>query len=173
MRSLAASIVRRTFAAGLIAGSLLAGGALAAAELPSRPLLPMAIAHEAAKAAVAACAEQGYRVSAAVVDDGGLLKAQLRADGAGPHTLDSSRRKAYTALSLRHATSALVGIVRENPDAFALGEMNAEILILAGGLPIEAGDTVIGGIGVGGAPGGEKDEACADAGLQAIEDRLR
>lgn len=157
----------------LTLGLASSGGRPAVAELPSRPVLPMELAREAASTAVAACAEKGYRVSAAVVDDGGLLKAQLRADGAGPHTLDSSRRKAYTALSLRHPTSALVRIVRETPDAFALGQMNAEILILGGGLPVHAGGHLIGGIGVGGAPGGDKDEACAKAGLEAIRGRLR
>lgn len=164
---------RRLLARAAVAVPLALAGTTLAAELPSRPVLPMELAREAVSAAVAACADNGYRVSAAVVDDGGLLKAQLRADGAGPHTLDSSRRKAYTALSLRHATSALVRIVRENPDAFALGEMNAEILILGGGIPIRAGGQVVAAIGVGGTPGGDKDEACAEAGLEAIRDDLR
>jgi uncharacterized protein GlcG (DUF336 family) len=162
----------RKWCAALAALSLV-GSVASAGELPVRKVLPMELAQQAASAAVAACAEKGYRVSAAVVDDGGLLKAQLRADGAGPHTLDSSRRKAYTALSLRHATSALVAIVHDNPEAFALGEMNPDILILGGGLPIESDDQIVGGIGVGGAPGGDKDEACAQAGLQAITEHLR
>gem|GEM_PF-175084 len=152
--------------------SLAAGGA-AAQELPREKVLPLALAQQAANAALAACTAQGYQVSVAVVDGAGLLRAQLRADGAAPHTLDSSSRKAYTALTLRHATSELVALVQKQPDAAALGAMNDRILLLAGGLPIRAGEEVIGGIGVGGAPGGRFDEGCARAGLDAIADRLK
>lgn len=159
-------------AAGLLILGWLAA-APAAQDLPRAPVLPLALAEAAARAALAACEADGHRVSVAVVDATGLVKAQHRGDGAGPHTLDSSRKKAYTALSLRHATSALVALVRDNPQAAGLGDMNDDILILGGGLPIAAGETVIGGIGVGGAPGGHLDEACAQAGIDAIAARLR
>ncbi|NIR30501.1 MAG: heme-binding protein [Gammaproteobacteria bacterium] len=141
--------------------------------VPSRPVLPLALAQEAAASALRACAEEGYDVSVAVVDGDGLVKVLLRGDGAGPHTLDSSSRKAYTALSLRHSTGALVELVQKNPSAAGLRDMNERILILGGGLPIRVANTVVGGIGVGGAPGGELDEACARAGIDAIRERLR
>ncbi len=145
----------------------------AAQELPLEKTLPLALANEAAAEAVAECARQGYRVSAAVVDRAGLIKALMRGDGAAPHTLDSSSRKAYTALTLRQATSALVELIRDRPEAAGLRDMNEKVLILGGGLPIEAGGDVIGGIGVGGAPGGHLDEACAKAGIDRIIDRLQ
>jgi uncharacterized protein GlcG (DUF336 family) len=157
--------------------SLLSLGLIASAvpaqNLPVEKVLPQALAVEAAQGAIAACEQQGYRVSAAVVDRAGLVRALIRADGAGPHTLDSSRRKAYTAVSLRHTTTELAKLVSETPMAAGLRDMNETILILGGRLPIKAGDEVIGGIGVGGAPGGDKDEACARAGVEKISARLK
>ena len=143
-----------------------------AQELPFQKILPLELAREAASAALAACEAKGYRVSVAVVDGGGHVKVLIKGDGAGPHTLDSSRRKAYTALSLRRRTSDLVALIAKQPAAAGLRDMNEDILILGGGMPIEAAGEVIGGIGVGGAPGGEKDEACARAGIDSIRDRL-
>ncbi len=134
---------------------------MTAQELPSANVLPLALASEAAATALAACEARGYRVSVAVVDRAGLLKVLMRGDGAGPHTLDSSSRKAYTSLTLRHSTSELVELIQNNPSVFGLRDMNEKILILGGGLPIKAGEEFIGGIGVGGAPGADKDEACA------------
>lgn len=125
-------------------------------------------AYAAAHAAIAQCRKDGYRVSAAVVDRAGLIQAQLRDDGAGPHTLDSSRRKAYTAASLREATGKLAELVGQRPELHGLGQMNDSILLLGGGFPIRIGNEVVGGIGVGGAPGVAFDEACARAGLQAV-----
>ncbi len=87
-----------------------AGGASvaqAADELPKESVLPASLAGKAAQAAVDFCKKDGYRVSASVVDRAGVLRAMLRADGAGPHTVDSSRKKAYTAASLRRATTEL------------------------------------------------------------------
>jgi uncharacterized protein GlcG (DUF336 family) len=144
-----------------------------AQDLPIEKTLPLAFAVEAAQGALATCEQQGYRVSVAVVDRAGLVRALIRGDGAGPHTLDSSSRKAYTAASLRRPTEELTKMVVGNPAAAGLREMNEQILILGGGLPIKAGEEVIGGIGVGGAPGGDKDEACAQARIDKIKARLK
>jgi uncharacterized protein GlcG (DUF336 family) len=144
-----------------------------AQDLPVEKTLPLALAIEAAQTALATCQQQGYRVGVAVVDRAGLVRALIRSDGAGPHTLDSSRRKAYTASSLRLTTMELAKMVSQSPAIAGLREMNEHILILGGGLPIKAGDEVIGGIGVGGAPGGDKDEACAQAGIDKIKARLK
>lgn len=160
---------RTAAGAALAAGMLLASTAHA---LPTAPWLPLDLARQAASAAISACAEKGYQVSAAVVNRDGVIKALLRGDGAGPHTLDSSSHKAYTSATLGESTRMLVDIVRKNPGAAGIRDMNERILILAGGLPIEVDGEIIGGIGVGGAPGGDKDEACASAGLGAIEARL-
>ena len=156
-----------------LVGFGLAAGAVVAQNLPVERTLPQELAVEAARGAIAACERQGYHVSVGVVDRSGLIRALIRGDGAGPHTLDSSSRKAYTAASLRRPTTELAKMVSETPTVAGLRDMNEKILILGGGLPIKAGDEVIGGIGVGGAPGGDKDEACAQAGIERISTRLK
>lgn len=159
-----------TLVASLAALVMLARLAAAQATdpLPSESVLPLDLANKAVLAAVNQCKGDGYKVSAAVVDRAGLVKAHLRGDGAGPHTLDSSRRKAYTAASLREPTSKVVSLVSRNAEVQGLRDMNADILILGGGLPIRMEGEIVGGIGVGGAPGGALDEGCARAGLEAI-----
>ena len=139
-----------------------------AEELPREAVLPLPLATKAASVAVEKCTKDGYKVTAAVVDKAGVLRAQLRGYGAGPHTVDSSRRKAYTAGSIGRATSELAELVVKAPHLHSLGKMNENILILGGGLPIQIGNEVVGGIGVGGAPGTQFDDACAQAGLDAI-----
>ena len=140
----------------------------AADELPREAVLPLAMATKAAAAAQDKCKQDGYRVTVAVVDRAGVLKALVRGDGAGPHTTDSSFKKAYTAASLRRPTSEFAEMVAKTPAVQGLRDMNDKILILGGGLPIEIGGEVVGGIGVGGAPGGHLDDACAQAGLDSI-----
>ena len=139
-----------------------------AEELPREATLPLSLATRAAAVAVEKCKQDGYRVSASVVDRAGVLKVLMREDGAGPHTTDSSSKKAYTAASLRRPTSELAELINKMPTLQALREMNDRILILGGGLPIEVGGEVVGGIGVGGAPGAHLDDACAQAGLDSI-----
>ncbi|MBX3329196.1 MAG: heme-binding protein [Nitrospira sp.] len=137
-------------------------------EMPKESVLSLGAADKAVHAALEACKKDGYRVSVSVVDRAGVLRAMGRADGAGPHTVDSSRKKAYTAVSLRRPTSELADLITKVPTLQALRDMNGDILILGGGLPIEIGGEVVGGIGVGGAPGAHLDDACAQEGLDAI-----
>ncbi|MGZ8381081.1 MAG: GlcG/HbpS family heme-binding protein [Nitrospira sp.] len=137
-------------------------------ELSKESVLPLGTATKAIQAALDACKKDGYRVSVSVVDRAGVLRAMGRADGAGPHTVDSSRKKAYTAASLRRPTSELADLIMKVPTLQALRDMNGEILILGGGLPIEISGEVIGGIGVGGAPAAHLDDTCAQEGLDAI-----
>jgi uncharacterized protein GlcG (DUF336 family) len=141
-------------------------------DLPTAQLLTLELALKAAVEAESFCAQQGYRVSVAVVDRGGLVKAHIRGDGSGPHTLESARKKAYTSASLGRPTSLLVDVVVSNPATEGLRDMNESILILGGGLPIVADESIIGGIGVGGAPGGDLDEECAQAGIDRIAQAL-
>lgn len=129
------------------------------------------LAAEAAAAAVEACAGRGFRVSAAVVDRSGVLKALLRADGAGPHTVSSAQAKAFTAASMRANTSQILESVRTNPGAARLVDIQG-FLIVGGGMAIRVGDEVVGAIGVGGAPGGHLDDQCAEAGIARIRERL-
>lgn len=152
-----------------VIGSIAFGSAIAPAqELPKESVLSLSLAQRAAQAAIDVCKKDGYRVSVSVVDRAGLLRTMGRADGAGPHTIDSSRKKAYTAASLRRATSELADLMSRTPTLQALRDMNEQILMLGGGLPIEIGGEVVGAIGVGGAPGTHLDDACAEAGLDAI-----
>ncbi|OQW30116.1 MAG: hypothetical protein A4E19_10950 [Nitrospira sp. SG-bin1] len=137
-------------------------------ELLKESVLPLSMASKAIQAAVESCKKDGYRVSVSVVDRAGILRAMGRADGAGPHTVDSSRKKAYTAASARRPTSELADLITKVPTLQTLRDINGDILILGGGLPIELGGEIVGGIGVGGAPGAHLDDACAQDGLDAI-----
>jgi uncharacterized protein GlcG (DUF336 family) len=144
------------------------GLAASAQDLPRETVLPLSLASKAAAAAVEKCRQDGYRVSAAVVDRAGVLRSLMRGDGAGPHTVDSSTKKAYTAATVRRTTSELAEFAAKNPSLQGLRDMNERILVLGGGLPIEMGGEVVGGIGVGGAPGTHLDDNCAQAGLDSI-----
>ncbi|QBQ55644.1 GlcG/HbpS family heme-binding protein [Nitrosococcus wardiae] len=151
-----------------LGGAVGAHSLVFAEELPKQSVLPLALANKAALAAVDQCKKEGYRVSAAVVDGAGVVVALLRGDGAGAHTVDSSRGKAYTAASLREPTQKLARLIAQTPEIQALRDMNESILILGGGLPIKIGGEIVGGIGVGGAPGAILDENCARAGLESL-----
>ncbi|MBR0671009.1 GlcG/HbpS family heme-binding protein [Neoroseomonas soli] len=155
----------------LFAALMLAPLPAAAQNLVVERNIGATLAAEAVAAAVEACAGRGYRVAAAVVDRAGVLRALLRADGAGPHTVSSAQAKAYTAASMRTNTSQILETVRTNPGAARLPDIEG-FLVLGGGLPIRAGDEVVGAIGVGGAPGGHLDDQCAEAGIARIRERL-
>lgn len=159
---------RLTIGMVLVGSLVLVNWAGAADELLREAVLPLALATKAAAAAVEKCTKDGYKVSAAVVDRSGVLRVLMRGDGAGPHTTDSSSKKAYTAASLRRSTSEVAELITKNPALQALRDMNERTLILGGGLPIEIGGEVVGAIGVGGAPGAHLDDACAQAGLDSI-----
>lgn len=145
--------------------------ATAHAELPKQAVLPLELANKIAQAALKKCNADGHRVSIAIVDRGGVTKVLLRADGAGPHTVQSSTKKAYTSASLGRPTSELANMLKERPELQGLRDMDEKILILAGGLPITIEGELVGGIGVGGAPGGHLDEACAKAGLDSLTEK--
>ncbi len=142
---------------------------VSAQDFPAQKVLPLELSTQAAMAAIKKCHDDGFRVSVAIVDQAGLLKVQLKADGAGPHTLDSSRRKAYTANSLRDSTHKYAVLVAQKPELQSLTRLNDNILLLGGGFPIKIGGEVVGGIGVGGAPGIEFDEVCASAALKVLK----
>jgi len=134
-------------------------------------LLTAAAANAMVMGALEQCQKDGYKVSAAVVDRGGNLLAFIRDPTAGPHTAESSRRKAFTSATFG-MTSAAFATLTANPGAAGLKDLTG-VFALAGGVPIKIGTDVLGGIGVGGAPGGDKDEACASAGLAKVADQLK
>lgn len=129
------------------------------------------VALKLAEAARASCNASGYQVAVAVVDRAGLLQAFVRDRFATPHTVEVAERKAWTALSFRIPTSAMEAATA--PDTDMMGIRHASrALMVGGGLPIEAAGSLVGGIGISGAPGGDLDEICAADGLAAIEEDL-
>lgn len=147
------------------------------AELVKNNDLPMALAMEAAAEAVAACEKSNYRVTVTVLDRAGQTRVILKGDRATPHTLDSSRGKAYTVVTLgpivKLDTSGEIATrIKENPAAAGLSAIPG-LVFLTGGVAIKSGDELLAAIGVGGAPGGNLDEICAKAGIDKIKDRLK
>jgi uncharacterized protein GlcG (DUF336 family) len=161
--------IAMTLGAGLAA---MTAPAAYAQALLTQKVLPLRLETDAAQAAIDACAAGNFHVSVVIVDADGNAKAMLLADGAIFTTADSARRKAYTAVMMRRATSAIQQAIAANPGAPLPGDGNPAMLFLAGGLPIRAGGEVIGAIGVGGAAS-EQDEKCAQAGLDKIQPYLR
>ncbi len=136
--------------------------------------LPLALAAKAATKAIATCASNGYPVSAVVVDTSGVIKLEAKGDHSTIHTTTSAFRKAYTVVTFGpifrfDASSAFAALVAKNPNGAALATL-PDIAPLAGGVAIKAGDEVVGALGVSGSPGGDKDEACAQAGVANIKD---
>jgi uncharacterized protein GlcG (DUF336 family) len=126
---------------------------------------------EAAQAALKKCRDNGFQIAVAVVDRFGQPQVMLRDRYAGLPAPDTAVAKAYTALSFRAATSDLSKSIKSGQMDAGLARL-PHVAMLGGGLMVEAGGTLLGGIGVSGAPGGDKDEECAKAGLDAIRDRI-
>ncbi|MBX3664255.1 MAG: heme-binding protein [Burkholderiales bacterium] len=159
--------------AKLSAAVMLAGTTLANAQaVRSERNISLDLANQIAAASVAACSAKGYSVTATVVDRAGQIRAVQRADNAGPHTLDASREKAYTSASARNNTQAMMEAAQKNPGAANLVHIPG-FLLLGGGVPVRAGNDVIGAVGIGGAPGGHLDEQCAVAALEQVKDQLK
>ncbi|MGL5167445.1 MAG: GlcG/HbpS family heme-binding protein [Afipia sp.] len=128
------------------------------------------LAQDAAKAALADCRTRGYQVAVAVVDRFGTPQVMLRDRFAGAHTPPTATGKAWTAVSFKSSTNDL-NAATQTPAMQGLRNL-PNVVIIGGGLMIEAGGSLLGGIGVSGAPGGDADEACAKAGIAAIKDKL-
>jgi uncharacterized protein GlcG (DUF336 family) len=148
---------------------LLCVGAQASSEPPrySVQLMTPETAVRAAQAALASCRAQGYQVSVAVVDRSGLLQVLVRDRFAGAHTPTVAQDKAWTAASFKMSTTALA---RETQAGQAMSGIrhSPRVLAIGGGLTIEAGGNLFGAIGVSGAPGGDADDRCAKAGIDAV-----
>jgi uncharacterized protein GlcG (DUF336 family) len=129
------------------------------------------IAKTIATTAVETCRSQGYAVSAHVVGRDGETIVALRGDGAGPHTFENSRRKAYTARTFRIPTAEYAQRYEKDPTVRQQATLPG-VIAIAGGLPIKIGDEVVGGAGVSGSPSGH-DEPCVQAGLDKVKDQLK
>lgn len=134
--------------------------------------ISLELANQIAAATVAACSASGYAVAATVVDRAGSVRAVQRADNAGPHTLGASLQKAFTSASAKNTTLAMMDGAQKNPAAANLVHIPG-FLLLGGGVPVKAGNEVIGAVGVGGAPGGHLDEQCAMTALDKVKDQLK
>jgi uncharacterized protein GlcG (DUF336 family) len=129
------------------------------------------LAIDLATAAMSSCREQGFQVGVAVVDRFGVPQAFLRDRFAGPHVHETAVRKAWTAVSFRGDTLQLAEVTA--PGMASSGIRHLEMALpLGGGVPIEAAGTMVGAVGVSGAPSPEADDSCARAGIAAIEDQL-
>jgi uncharacterized protein GlcG (DUF336 family) len=159
----------------LVAGSFVAAGLPAAAQAQGILMVrevSVDMAHAMVTAALEHCRQQRFKVAIAVVGRDGALLALLREDGANQHTVELATRKAYTSRVFRQTSREFAQRLLDNPQSAGLRDTTG-VMASIGGLPIKVGDEVIGGIGVSGAPGGQNDEACAQAGLAKVADQLK
>jgi uncharacterized protein GlcG (DUF336 family) len=140
------------------------------ATFTTRQLTPDT-ALKAAQAALAKCRADGYQVAVAVVDRAGITQVLLRDRFAGAHTVEVSANKAWSAVSFRTNTGEIEKSSRPGESMSGIRHF-PRMVAVGGGLVIESGGSLLGGIGVSGAPGGAADEACAAAGIKAIADSL-
>ena len=155
----------------VVVSSLVLYVAPASAQLVANKDLSAKIALTIAETAIATCTANGYRVSATILGRNGEVLVQIRGDGTGPHTMENSFKKAFTARTFRIPSGEMEERLKKNPAMgaqFLTGFTTAQ-----GALPIKVGEDVIGAAGVSGAPGGEKDEACVKAGLDKVADQLK
>ena len=159
--------------AGVSVASALACGLAgsANAQLLTHKDLSLAMATTIAQTAIATCKQQGYSISVHVVGREGQVILGVRGDGAGLATYENSMKKAYTARTQRRASGEFANAVKGNPVAGALFLTN--MVPAQGALPIKVGEDTVGAVGVSGAPGGDKDEACAKAGIDKVAAELK
>ncbi|MDP3761433.1 MAG: heme-binding protein [Ramlibacter sp.] len=163
----------RTWVAGaaIAAAALLGHSAMAQqATLALRSITPDA-ALKAARAALASCQKSGYQVAVAVTDRGGQPIVMLRDRFAGPHTPNTAQGKAWTALTFKIDTLAFAQLTQAGQPMSGIRELPG-VVAIGGGRMIESAGSIVGAIGVSGAPGGEADDACVKAGIAAIADEL-
>ncbi len=158
---------------------VLATGALSLAFMASAnaqtPLVEKNVSMKMAlmiiEGAIEQCSKDGYEVSVVIVDKAGNVAASVRGDGTNPHTMEFGRLKAYTART-RGQTSLEFKNLTDKPENAYLKQI-PNVVAVGGGVPIKVGKEVIGAVGVSGAPGGEKDEVCAMAGIAKMGDSLK
>ncbi|HRO59776.1 MAG TPA: heme-binding protein [Burkholderiaceae bacterium] len=155
------------FTASALSAGLLAPQASAGALFETRNLT-VETATKAAQAALAACREAGYQVGVAVVDRAGVPQVFLRDRFGGAHTVGMAIDKAWTAASFRIPTSELGRETQAGKEMSGIRDL-PRVIAAGGGVPIESAGSTVGAIAVSGAPGGDADEACAQAGIDAIQ----
>lgn len=163
-------MIRRNACAALACAAFATGAGAQDATFGVR-LMTAETALEAARAALESCRKSGFQVTVAVVDRSGLPQALLRDRYAGAHTIDMALDKAWTSASFRMSTAALTEASAAGKPMSGL-RARPRVVAVGGGLVIEGAGALLGAIGVSGAPGGEADEACARAGLAAIQPKI-
>ena len=163
--------MRRVRLAALASLSVLAAAPALAQAPQVEKNVSMAMALAIIQGTIEQCTKDGFKVSVVIVDKGGNVAASVRGDGTNPHTMEFARLKAYTART-RNQTSQQTMKQMEDP-ANAFLKQIPNVVGIGGGVPIRAGNEPIGGVGVSGAPGGEKDEVCANAGIAKVADALK
>jgi uncharacterized protein GlcG (DUF336 family) len=143
----------------------------ASAQLLNQKSISAGMAMTMAQTALDTCKTNGFAVSVTVVGRAGEVLVQIRGDGAGPHTVENSFRKAYTSRTFRVSSADWTATLEKNPTRGP--QFLSNVIALAGALPIKVGDETIGAMGVSGAPGGEKDEVCVKAGIDKVADQLK
>lgn len=131
-----------------------------ASQVLVQPNMSLSLAKQLADSAQRTCANLGKSIAVTVVDRAGQVVVMQRGDDVGPHNVEASRRKAYTALSTRTPTLEFAHRIDESPNTKALTTM-PELLLIGGGMPIRADENVIGAVGVAGGGSPENDESCA------------
>ena len=135
--------------------------------LVSERTLSFDAAHEAAMAALEQCRKDGYKVTVTVVNRAGRTAVVLHDDGANPHTIENSLRKAYTSLTFRSPSGEFGKRVTASPTGAGALHLD-KVTSAEGALPIMTGQEIVGAVGVSGAPGGDKDAACTQMGIDRI-----
>jgi uncharacterized protein GlcG (DUF336 family) len=149
----------------------IAAPAVAQKMLNTFSTLSLAAAQQAAQAALSRCQKDGFTVAVAVVDRGGQPLVMLRDPLAGAHTSQTAINKAATAVSFRTDTTELAAMTQGGKAASGIREL-PNVVAVGGGIVIRAKGSIVGGIGVSGAPGGDSDDVCAKAGIAAINDAI-
>ncbi|SFC98341.1 Domain of uncharacterised function (DUF336) [Pragia fontium] len=161
---------RLLFAAVLMSSSI-ASPSFASGVLNEKNL-SLELADQLAQHAIQSCSANNYNITVTVVDRAGVVKITKRMDNAGPHTVEASRMKAFTALSTKTATDDVTKNSQANAGAQNLRDIPG-FLLVAGGVPIKVGTQTIGAIGIGGAPGGHLDQQCALDAISKVQDQLK
>ncbi|WP_224653243.1 GlcG/HbpS family heme-binding protein [Pectobacterium versatile] len=151
--------MKRIISVAILIGGMMSFSSVASGVLTQKNL-SLDVADKLAQSAIQACSANNYNVAVTVVDRAGIPLAIKRMDNAGPHTVEASRLKAFTALTIRNTTENAMKSAQANAGAANLRDIPG-FLLLAGGVPVKLGEETIGAIGVGGAPGGNLDQQCA------------
>jgi uncharacterized protein GlcG (DUF336 family) len=163
--------MRFTGLAMLASASILVVGPACAQAPQAEKNVSMGMALAIIQGALEQCTKDGYKVSVTIVDKAGNVAASIRGDGTNPHTLEFSRLKAYTARTRGQTSLEFMKLTSDPASAYLRQIPN--VVAVGGGVPIKVGTEVIGAVGVSGAPGGEKDEVCANSGIAKVEAALK